>query len=83
MSLTDASGYFWFFSSDNVELVLKALNACSAPSPKYWLFASGLTDVNVDLVVTDTKSGMVKTYTNPLGRPFAPIQDTDAFATCP
>jgi hypothetical protein len=45
--------------------------------------AGGLTDVNVILTVTDTQTGVIKTYTNPQGTPFQPIQDTDAFATCP
>jgi hypothetical protein len=81
--LATDSGYFWFFNAGNVELVVKALNACTQPAPRYWVFASGLTDVAVDLVVTDTKTNTTKTYTNPLGRPFPPIQDTGAFATCP
>ena len=83
VGLSDDSGYFWFFGPNNVELVVKALNACSSPLPRYWVFAAGLTDVQVDMTVTDTKNGTVKTYTNPLGRPFPPIQDTGAFATCP
>jgi hypothetical protein len=83
VSLTDDSGYFWFFGASNVELVVKALNACTQPAPRYWVFASGLTDVGVDLTVTDTKTGTVKTYSNPIGRPFQAIQDTGAFATCP
>ncbi len=77
------SGYFWFFGPSNVEIVVKALNACTQPAPRYWIFASGLTDVGVDITVTDTKMGTMKTYSNPIGRPFPPIQDTSAFATCP
>jgi hypothetical protein len=80
--LTDDTGYFWFFASSNVEVVVKVLNGCGLNN-RYWLFAAGLTDVRVTVVVTDTKTGQVKTYTNPLGTAFAPIQDTAAFATCP
>jgi hypothetical protein len=80
---SDDSGYFWFFGPNNVEVVVKALNACSTTVPRFWVFAAGLTDVQVDLTVTDTKTGTVKTYNNPLGRAFQPIQDTGAFATCP
>jgi hypothetical protein len=83
VSLNDDSGYFWFFGPNNVEVVVKALNACTSPTPRYWVFAAGLTDVSVDLTVTDTKTGSAKTYNNPLGRAFQPIQDTNAFATCP
>ena len=77
------SGWFWFFGPDNVELVTKVLNGCSAASPSYWFFASGLTNVGVDITVTDTKTGTTKVYHNPLNQPFTAIQDTSAFATCP
>jgi hypothetical protein len=80
--LTGDTGAFWFFSSQNVEIVVKVLNGCSFNS-RYWTFAGGLTDVNVVLTVTDTLTGAVKAYVNPQGTPFQPIQDTSAFATCP
>jgi len=64
------------------EMVVKVLNACALNS-RYWTFAGGLTDVNVILTVTDTQTGAIQTYTNPQGTPFQPIQDTNAFATCP
>jgi hypothetical protein len=47
------------------------------------VFAAGLTNVEVTLNVTDTRNGTPKTYFNPLGTPYAPVQDTSAFATCP
>ena len=80
--LTDDSGYFWFFSAGNVEMVVKALNGCGFNS-RYWVFAGGLTNVDVTLTVTDTQTGAVKAYRNPQGTAFQPIQDTSAFATCP
>ncbi len=77
------SGYFTFFGSNNTELVVKTLNGC-AVNGRYWFFASGLTNVEVTLTVTDTKAGGTPwTFTNPLGTTFAPILDTNAFATCP
>ncbi len=81
--LTADSGYFWFFNSANIELVVKALNACSINPPHYWVFAAGLTNVEVTMTVTDTQTGSSNVYTNPLGTAFVPIQDTSAFATCP
>jgi hypothetical protein len=42
-----------------------------------------LTNVRVVTTVTDTANGAVRTYTNPQGTRFAPVQDTAAFATCP
>ena len=80
--LSDDSGTFYFFSKDNVELVVKVLDGC-AINNRFWVFASGLTNVEVELVVEDTAGDQVRTYTNDLGTPFQPILDTDAFATCP
>lgn len=65
-----------------VELVVKVLNACSF-SDHYWTFAGGLTSVQVTMTVTDTQTGATKSYTNPLNKPFQPIQDAAAFSTCP
>ena len=79
---TRRSGEFWFFTPDNVELVVQVLNECGE-FDHFWVFAGGLTNVEVTLTVTDTQSGVVKSYDNPLGTPFQPIQDTAAFATCP
>jgi hypothetical protein len=82
VALTSDTGYFWFFSSTNVEAVVKVVNGCSFNS-RYWAFAGGLTNVAVTITVADTQTGAVKTYTNPAGAAFQPIQDTAAFATCP
>lgn len=80
--LTADTGAFWFFSPSNIEVVIKVLNGCTFNSRR-WTFAAGLTDVDVILTVTDTQTGVVRTYVNPQGTPFQPIQDTDAFASCP
>ncbi len=79
--LTDAAGYLWFFDPANVEVFLKVLDACPV-NGRFWVFAAGLTNVRVRLRVEDTRTGLVKMYENPLGRPFQPVQDTQAF-TCP
>ncbi len=82
--LTGDTGYFWFFDAANVEVVVKVLDACGLePFESFWVFASGLTNVEVSLTVQDTVTGFSNVYTNALGTPFAPIQDTDAFDTCP
>lgn len=80
--LTDETGYMWFFGSNNIEAVLKVIDGC-ALNNRYWVFAAGLTNVQVDLTVTDTRTGATALYRNPLGQGFQPIQDTNAFATCP
>jgi Fibronectin type III domain/Matrixin len=83
VELTDETGYFYFFSPQNVEVVVKVINACVLGTPRFWVFAGGLTNVNTVLRVVDSQTGAVKTYENPQGTPFQPIQDTNAFATCP
>jgi hypothetical protein len=82
VKLTSDTGYFWFFDRTNVEMVLKILDGC-ALGGHYWVFAGGLTDVKTVVKVTDTTTGQVRTYTNPLNTAFAPIEDTQAFNSCP
>lgn len=82
VKVTNDTGYFWFFNSTNVEAVVKVLDGCSY-NGRFWFFAGGLTNVHTVITVTDTRTGAVKTYANPQGAAFQPIQDTDAFATCP
>jgi cell wall-associated protease len=79
--LTPDTGYFWFFDSANLEAFVKVLNACGAGS-RFWVFAGGMTNVEVRVRVTDTATNQIKEYLNPLGTAFQPIQDTNAFATC-
>lgn len=80
----DQSGSFWFFDPTNIEMDVKVLNACvPALGDRYWVFAAGLTNVQVDLTVIDTKSGKIRAYHNNQGTVFKPITDTAAFATCP
>jgi hypothetical protein len=81
VALTGDTGYFWFFDASNVEAVLKVLDACGV-NGKFWVFAGGLTNVQADITVTDTRTGTVRTYRNPQGTPFQPIQDTSAFGGC-
>lgn len=77
------SGEFYFFSPTNTELLVKVIDACGTSFDSFWVFAAGLTNVEVTLTVTDTISGQVQEYENPLGTDFAPVLDTDAFLTCP
>jgi hypothetical protein len=65
-----------------VEAVTKVLNGCPLNN-RYWVFAGGLTNVRTVISVTDTQTGATKSYINPQGVAFQPIQDTSAFATCP
>jgi hypothetical protein len=75
--LTGDTGYFSFFSSSNVELILKVLDA-RAVNQHFWVFSGALSDVEYTITVTDSNSGAVKTYFNPQGR-LASFADTSAF----
>ena len=79
VSLTSDTGDFWFFDAANIELIVKVLNGC-AINGEEWVFAGGLTNVEVDLSVTDTVTNAVRHYTSAAGTAFAPVQDTSAFS---
>ena len=80
--LTNDTGYSWFFNEDNVEVVVKVLDGC-AFNQRYWVFAGGLTDVEVIMKVIDSKTGVAATYYNKPGTAFQPVQDQETFAVCP
>lgn len=80
---TDESGLVWFFSSTNLELMIKVIDACVAPFDHYWVFIGGITDVQFLTTVVDTHTGAVRAYLNDLGHPANAVTDTSAFDTCP
>jgi subtilase family serine protease len=75
--LTGDTGYFWFFTDNNIELVVKALDGRPV-NGKYWLFYGALSDVEYSIDVTDTTTGLTRSYFNPQGRQ-ASVADTSAF----
>ncbi|HEV8238014.1 MAG TPA: hypothetical protein VGS57_01445 [Thermoanaerobaculia bacterium] len=82
IQVTSDSATYWFFGPNNIELVVKVLDGC-AVNGYYWVFMAGLTNVRVEVTITDVASGETWTHVNPAGTPFPPIQDTSAFLTCP
>lgn len=82
VDLTGDTGAFWFLAAANLEALIKVLDDCGV-NGHYWVFAGGLTSVGVITTVTDTRSGVTRTYESPINTPFAPLQDTLAFSTCP
>lgn len=71
------TGYLWFFDAANVEVVVKVLDGRPL-NGKFWIFFGALSDVEYTLTVTDTQTGIMKTYKNPSGR-LASVADTGAF----
>ena len=63
---SDQSGFFWFFDAANVELVVKVLDGRGV-NGHYWFFYGALSDVEYWIDVTDTATGVRKTYHNPPG----------------
>jgi hypothetical protein len=76
--ITADSAHFWFFSPNNVELIVKVLDG-RAINGRYWVFYGALSNVEYTITVTDTLTGRVKTYFNPNGR-FGSVGDTEGFS---
>lgn len=79
VALTTDAGYFWFFRPTNLEVTVKVLDGC-ASNGHFWVSAAGMTNVQVDIVVTDTLTGREKRYHSPPGPLFKTVFDTAAFA---
>ena len=62
--LTGDTGYFWFTSPDNVEVVVKILDG-RALNGHFWVFYGALSNLEYTITVIDTQTGARKTYTNP------------------
>jgi hypothetical protein len=71
-------GAFSFFDPQNLEIVVKVLEACSINN-SYWVFVSGLTDLRVELTVIDTHTSRAAVYQHGGATPFEPVADTRAF----
>ena len=64
IDVSDESGMFWFFSSSNIELVVKTLDGRGV-NGHYWVFFGALSDVEYWVTVRDTAGGGSRTYHNP------------------
>ncbi|MCP4657595.1 MAG: hypothetical protein GY856_19490 [bacterium] len=76
--LTPDTGYFWFFDGSNVELVIKVLDGRPV-NGRWWVFYGALSNVEYTITVTDTMTGVSKTYFNPRGE-LSSVGDVGAFA---
>ncbi len=75
--LAGDTGAFWFFSANNLELMVKVVDG-RAVNGKFWFFSGALSDVAYAITVTDLTTGTVKTYAAPQGTQTA-LNDTSAF----
>ena len=64
---SDQSAFFFFFDNSNFEMGVKMVDACSF-NDSFWVFVSGLTNQAYDVAITDTHSGLIRHYRNPLGQ---------------
>jgi len=76
------SGLFWFFSGNNLELLVKVLDGCGV-NDRFWVFSAATTDVEYRLRVTDTANGRLRVYPNALGVAAPAVTDVDAFSCAP
>ncbi len=74
---TGASGYFWFFRPENLELVVKVLDGRAA-NGRHWFFWGALSNVEYTITVTDTSTGRTQRYRNRRGG-YCGGSDTQAF----
>ena len=74
--LTNDTGYFWFFDSANVELVVKILDGRMFNN-HFWVFYGAMSNVEYTIRIFDRDTGRTKTYFNPLGS-FSSNGDTTA-----
>ncbi|HEV2844255.1 MAG TPA: hypothetical protein VG477_05370, partial [Thermoanaerobaculia bacterium] len=77
LALTRDTGAFWFFGSENLELMVKVLDGRGV-NGSFWVYSAALSDVEYTLVVTDTVTGREKTYRNAPGQ-LASRADAGAF----
>ena len=77
--ITEDTGAFWFFTDDNLEIVLKVLDGCGI-NDHYWIYATGLTDVATQLTVTDKTTGESWSRQQDDGDAFPLFSDTEALS---
>jgi hypothetical protein len=79
--LGEDTGTFWFFSESNVELLVKILDGRNV-NDHFWVFYGSLSDVQYEIRIEDTLTGIFQTYVNPPGH-IASHADVNAFPAEP
>lgn len=78
VQLTPSSGTFYFYDPDNVEVLLKVLDAC-AINNRFWIFYAATMNVEFTLEFSDRLNSRGILYGSPGGVLAKPVADTDAF----
>ena len=76
--ISESAGAFTFFADDNLEAVVRVVDAC-AGFDRFWVLAASLSDLGTEAGVLDTVTGEARLYVN---LDFWPTLDAAAFATC-
>ncbi len=76
---SEETGFFWFFSPGNLELVVKILDG-SALNAHLWTFYGALSDVEYEVEVTDLATGRSRHYTSVAGE-ICGLADVDSVPT--
>jgi hypothetical protein len=76
--LTPDTGAFWFFSADNLELMVKMVNGTGL-NGHFWVYTGALSNLEYTLTVTDIVTGAERVYHNPPSL-FGNVADVNAFA---
>jgi len=74
---TSEAGLFFFFAPENLEVLVKVLDGCDV-NGHHWVAAASATDMGLDLVVRDLRSGAERRYVKAAGEPDA-FTDSSAF----
>jgi hypothetical protein len=77
LPLTPDTGAFWFFGDQNLELAVKVLDGTSI-NGHFWVYGGSLSNVEYTLTVTDTVTGVERSYRKP-PLLFASLADVEAF----
>jgi hypothetical protein len=79
--LTPDTGAFWFFSDQNLELMVKVVDGTGF-NDRFWVYTGALSNVEYTLTVDDSLAGTERVYHNPPFQ-FGNVGDINAFAATP
>jgi streptogramin lyase len=77
IALTGDTGAFWFFSANNIEIVVKVVDGRSF-NGYYWVFVGSLSNVHYEVTVRDLATDQVNAYVHEQGI-LQSLSDTAAF----